>query len=116
MKTEKIINKTPHSVYLLKEDHSILRMFPKSNGMIRVNEVVTDVGTIEGVPISSTEWSETTDVPDFIEGTYYIVSQLVKNALSERKDLLVPKGVIRDVKGNIIGCTRLDIGAEVNSF
>ena len=109
--TEKIINKTPHAVYLLDSvDHSILRVFPKSNGMIRVNEIVTDIKEIDGVPISSTTWGETNEIPDYIEGTYYIVSQLVKNALPKRKDLLVPKGAVRDDKGNVIGCIRLDIG------
>jgi len=78
--------------------------------MIRISELVTDIGEIEGVPISSTKWGETSEVPTYVEGTYYIVSQLVKNALPHRKDLLVPKGVVRDDKGNIIGCTRLDIG------
>jgi len=109
-KTEKIINKTPHAVYILNEDLSVLRVFPKSNGMIRVKELVKDVGDIDGIPISTTKWGETTEVPTYVKGTYYIVSQLVKNALPYRKDLLVPKGAIRDDKGNIIGCTRLDIG------
>jgi hypothetical protein len=85
-------------------------MFPKSNGMIRVEEIVKECEPIDGIAISSTSWGETTDVPEYLEGTYYIVSQLVKNALPKRKDLLVPKGVIRDDKGNVIGCTRLDKG------
>lgn len=109
-KTEKIINATPHSVYLLNHDHSILRMFPKSNGMIRVKETVKELPNIDGVPVCSTTWKETDDVPEFVEGTYYIVSQLVKNALPKRKDFLTPKGAVRDNKGNLLGCTRLDMG------
>lgn len=35
---------------------------------------------------------------------YYIVSQLVKNALPHRRDLIVPAEVVRDDTGNIIGC------------
>lgn len=116
MKTQKIINKTPHAVYILNEDLSILRVFPKSNGMIRVKENITDIGFIEDIPISSTKWGETSEVPNFVDGTYYIVSQLVKNALPKRKDLLVPKGAVRDDKGNIIGCTRLDIGYVKNKL
>jgi len=113
--TQIIINKTPHQVYLLREDKSILRVFPKSNGMIRVKEIVVDIEDIDGIPISSTTWGKTSDIPKYIEGTYYIVSQLVKNALPKRKDLLVPKGAVRDDKGNIIGCTRLDIGYVINN-
>ena len=110
MKTQKIINKTPHAVYLLREDHSILRVFPKSNGMIRVKENVKDIEPIDGIPVSSTSWGKTNEVPDYMEGTFYIVSQLVKNALPKRKDLLTPKGAVRDDKGNLIGCLRLDVG------
>jgi hypothetical protein len=114
MTTQIIINKTPHAVYLLNEDHTILRHFPKSNGMIRVKEIVTNREPIDGIPISATCWGETTEIPDYVVGTYYIVSQLVKNALPKRKDLLVPKGAVRDEKGNIMGCTRLDIGYTNN--
>ena len=112
MKTQKIINKTPHAVYLLKEDKSILRMFPKSNGMIRVKENVKQLEPIDGIPVCSTSWGKTNEVPDYVEGTFYIVSQLVKNALPKRKDFLTPKGAVRDDKGNLLGCLRLDVGDE----
>jgi len=114
--TQKIINKTPHAVYILKEDNSVLRVFPKSNGMIRVPETNEDIGTIDGIPISCTTWGETTDVPSPKQGTFYIVSQLVRNALPDRPDLLVPKQVVRDNDGNIIGCKRLDIGSNKFNF
>ena len=38
---------------------------------------------------------------------YYIVSQIVKSALPNRADLLVPAEVVRDNAGNIIGCKSL---------
>jgi hypothetical protein len=105
-----IINKVPHAVYILDDNNNILRVFPKSNGMIRVEEESHDIGEIDGIHICSTIWGDTTDVPDPQDGVYYIVSQLVKNALPERPDLLVPKHVVRDDNGNIIGCRRLDLG------
>ena len=40
---------------------------------------------------------------------YYIVSQLVKTANSDRKDLLVPAEVVRDNNGSIIGCRSFGI-------
>ena len=107
-----IINKTPHAVYILNEDESILKVFPKSKGMIRVAEINEDIGEIDGIPISSTTWGETLDVPKPKNGVFYIVSQLVRNALPDRPDLLVPKDVVRDEKGTIKGCKRLDIGAK----
>lgn len=47
--------------------------------------------------------------PTGIEDTYYLVSQLVKSALPSRKDLLAPDEVVRDEKGNIIGCRSFGI-------
>jgi hypothetical protein len=41
--------------------------------------------------------------------TYYIVSQIIKNALPHRDDLLVPADVVRDDRGNIIGCKSLGV-------
>lgn len=108
----KIINKTPHAVYIMDEKKSVLKMFPKSKGMIRVKEITKVVGNIENIPITTTNWLEANDVPPFQDGIYYIVSQLVKNALPERTDLLVPKGAIRDDEGNVIGCTHLDLGPQ----
>jgi len=45
----------------------------------------------------------TVDEPD----VYYIVSQLVKSALPDRDDLLVPAEVVRDETGRIVGCRSL---------
>ena len=41
--------------------------------------------------------------------TFYIVSQLVKSALPNRSDLLVPAEMVRDEKGVILGCKSLGI-------
>lgn len=106
----KIINKVPHPVYILDSEDRIITTFPKSNGMIRLEEVSKPVGTLDGIPICSTTWGDTQDVPEVVPGVYYIVSQLVKNALPDRPDFLVPKDVVRDENGNIIGCRALDIG------
>lgn len=111
-----IINKTPHAVYILNEDHSILKMYPKSNGMIRVPETNEVIGEIEGIPITCTTWGKTTDVPKPKKGVYYIVSQLVRNVLPDRPDLLVPKNIVRDDDGNILGCKCLDIGSNKFKF
>ena len=41
--------------------------------------------------------------------TFYIVSQLVKSALPNRSDLLVPAEMVRDEKGAILGCRSLGL-------
>ena len=107
---QKIINKVPHAIYILNDNNQIVKSFPKSSGMIRIEEHSTDIGHICNVPISSTVWGKVYELPASVRGTYYIVSQLVKNALPERPDLLVPREVVRDTEGNILGCKRLDLG------
>ena len=105
-----IINKVPHPVYILDDTDSIIKMFPQSTGMIRLDEHSEDIGKINGIPICNTTWLNTASVPPAESGIYYIVSQLVKNAMPERPDFLVPKDVVRDNDGNIIGCRKLDLG------
>lgn len=106
--TEKIINKTPHPVYILDEDNSVLKVFPKSVGMIRVPEQVIKNGEIAGIPISTTLFHEVEGAPEYQEGVYYIVSQLVRSMMPDREDFLVPKDIVRDKDGTIIGCRYLD--------
>lgn len=64
---------------------------------------------IDGVKITTTQFGEPEGLPDFEEGVFYITSQLVKSALPQRSDLLVPAEVVRDENGNIIGCKSLGI-------
>ena len=110
-KTIKIINKVPHSVLLMNEDGTVNKMFPKSNGMIRIKENTRKVKMLEGVPITKTIQYGIENLPkEIIDGTYYIVSSMVQAALPKRPDLLVPKGIVRDNDGNIVGCTSLDLG------
>ena len=46
---------------------------------------------------------------DMLQAVFYIVSQMVKNALPERKDLLVPAEIVRDNDGRIVGCKGFQI-------
>jgi hypothetical protein len=66
-----------------------------------------------GESIEAAEWSLYKDYnlePEWsgIE-TYYVVSQLVKSALPNRVDLLVPAEVVRNSDGNVIGCRSLGL-------
>ena len=105
---ETIINKVPHPVNILDENNSLLRVFPKSNGMARLDQFTNKVGVIDNITITQTVFGNATGLPDEVLGTYYIVSNLVKTALPERRDLLTPSNIVRDEQGNIIGCQSLD--------
>ena len=98
-----IKNLTPHAIHLVDQDGQVLRTFT-SEGLVRLKTTTVDAGTIAGCRVTRTEFGQPEGLPEFQEGTYYLVSQLVKNALPERKDLLVPAEVVRDQSGNIVGC------------
>ena len=130
----RIKNLTPHPIHLLGEENQILRSF-QPEGLVRLKASTIDAGEIDGVPISKTVFGEPEGLPEadvsfpYCEnchscnpinckngngnvpeiGTYYIVSQLVKSALPDRVDLLVPAEVQRDEKGNILGCKSFGI-------
>ncbi|MFP4017957.1 MAG: hypothetical protein ACLFUH_01800 [Bacteroidales bacterium] len=110
MKTQ-IINKTPHPVVILDDENNVIQIF-ESQGTIRLSSRTERIDQFGNIPISKTEYGEPEGLPDIVPETlytYYIVSQLVKNALPNRPDLLVPAEVVRDEKGNIIGCKSLGI-------
>ena len=103
----RIINKTPHKVNIVDKNGNVYRTFPKCDSLIRLEMHTNNIGEVNQVPLSRTVFGKPVDLPKFEQGTYYIVSQLVKNALPNRIDLLVPAELFRDSKGNIVGCKSL---------
>ena len=103
-----IFNMTPHPVNILDAEGKEIASF-EPEGTIRLKAITEGVGKIAGIPISKTVFGEPEGLPEQDAGTYYIVSQIVKTALPERGDLLVPAEVERDDSGRIIGCRSLGI-------
>lgn len=106
---ENIINMTPHAVHIVDAQGTIITTFPKGDSMIRLAVNTVPAGIIAGVNVTETKFGEPEGLPEYVDGTFYIVSQLVKSALSDRTDLLVPAEVVRDNSGNILGCKSLGI-------
>lgn len=102
----RIENWTPHDVNVLGEDGMLIRSIP-SNGVARLKVSVVWETDIGGVPISRCEFGEPENLPEQQTGIFLIVSQLVKAALPQRTDLLVPAELVRDSDGRIIGCRSL---------
>lgn len=102
-----IINKTPHPVHILDGDNNVIKTFHKDGELIRLKSETVRHSDIDGVPTSRTVFGNPEGLQDQVDGVYYIVSQLVKSALPNRSDLLVPAEVVRDADGNIIGCRSL---------
>lgn len=101
-----IKNYTPHPVTICDSNGTVTQTIP-STGLIRLKATTVADEPIAGIPTSRTVFGEPEGLPAYEEGTYYIVSQIVKTALPERADLLVPAEVVRDSEGNIIGCKSL---------
>lgn len=98
---------TPHDIHIVSADGIIIHTFPKSGNTIRLAVTTVRCADIDGIPTSTTQFGEPVGLPDFSEGTFFLVSQLVKSALPNRTDLLVPAEMMRDNNGNIIGCQSL---------
>lgn len=98
------INMTPHKVVLLDDSNKVIRIF-ESEGLIRLKADTVRAGLLDkDIPLSKTVFGEPQGLPDYNGEDYFIVSQLVKTALPNRADLVVPAEVQRDENGNIIGC------------
>jgi hypothetical protein len=103
-----IKNFTPHPISICNNAGEVTREI-QPEGLVRLRAVTVPAGEIDGVPVTRTEFGQPEGLPDFKEGTFYIVSQLVKSALPSRSDLLVPAEVVRDENGNIVGCKSLGL-------
>lgn len=103
-----IINKTPHPVNIVDGNGNVVKTYPKGESLIRLSVTTIPAASLpDGTPTSKTVFGDPEGLPEYKDGTYYIVSQLVKSALPDRKDLLVPAEVVRDEAGTIIGCKSL---------
>ena len=106
----KVINLTPHPVNIYQDGELVVTYEP-SGTIARVGFVSSEVGNINGVPVSVTEAGHTTDLPSQEEGTIFIVSLLVRQANPGRKDLVNPDGPIYSEENprQVIGCRGFSI-------
>ena len=101
-----IINLTPHPITILADDNTTMFVFD-SVGVARCSQQTVTVGSINGIPLTTTTFGDVVDLPDPIADTFFIVSRLVMSACPDRDDLLVPNDLVRDDNGNIIGARSL---------
>jgi hypothetical protein len=102
MSTSTLINLTPHTVVIVGGPS-----IPPSGEVARVSSKSVPVKEVAGVQIVQTTFGEVVGLPAAAEGTYYVVSALVRTALPSRTDLLSPGDLVRDATGNVVGCRNL---------
>lgn len=107
----KIVNLTPHVVTLVLPGCT-LRL--ASEGIARVSETVSHVETVSvngnEIPVVKKAYGQVIGLPEPQEGTIYIVSLLVLQALPGRRDLFAPAELVRDESGVITGARALTRG------
>lgn len=100
----KIRNFTPHPINIIGNKGTAIF---ESEGQIRLKAITESAGSVAGILLTKTVFGEPEGLPAQEAGTLLIVSQIVKSACASRDDLCVPAEVVRDGKGQIIGCKSL---------
>jgi len=95
-----IINLTPHTVNVGNDSF-------ESAGLIRLEEKHEKYFRKGDISFTRIYYKLETNLPPIKENTVYIVSLLVAQSFPERKDFCFPSNIVRDEKGNIIGCETL---------
>lgn len=105
-------NLTPHEVKIYKLNGTA----PDLDVVIEANEgIVARVSCeyqkvdkqVDGIDLYRPVFGEVTSLPEYSEGTYLLVSAMVREALPLRSDLVSPGQLLRDDDGNVVGCLGL---------
>ena len=111
----RVMNLTPHELTLVGENGKVLGRIAPTGQVARVNTQATKVEAVEingnSIPVVATEFGEVIDLPESQDGTIYVVSILVVQAVRGLRDDVVapdtgPESVVRDAQGQIKGVRR----------
>lgn len=100
-----LVNCTPHPLNIVQRNGETLTVEPSGIVARCASTEVLDqaIGLID---ITKQTLGNVEDLPDPVQGVYFIVSRLVASA-AKRDDLLVPGALLRDDNGKVIGCKGL---------
>lgn len=104
----KIRNFTPHPIVILNNKNEVIEKF-QSEGIIRLNSEIIKIRKEGDIQITKTIFGNPEGLPEEKEGILLIVSQMIKSALPNRNDLVVPAELVRNDEGYVIGCKSLSI-------
>lgn len=104
-----IINLTPHEINLFETSTttSPTTTIQPTSPPARVSTTTTFTRMLGVARITETIFGEVQNLPVVRAGVIYIVSRIVRTACPNRNDLFYPNELVRDLKGNIIGCQSL---------
>lgn len=104
-------NLTPHEVKIFK----LNGVTPDLDVIIEASEIIARVSCeyikvdkkVDGIDLYRHVFGEVTGLPAYEEGVYLLVSTMVRETLPLRKDLVSPGQLLRNDKGEVIGCLGL---------
>lgn len=104
-----IVNLTEHIIRIVDHENKIV--FEPSGQIARVWRTFEEVPNQDGIPIFREVYGEFTELPEQKENTFYITSQMVARAASQRgrRDVVFPSGLIRSQIGVVVACRRLEL-------
>lgn len=106
-----IINLTPHTLNIHLGEGDVLEVLP-SGDVCRIStkvEKVSDLPLPDGrkVPVMGTAFGNVKGLPAPKVGVTYVVSGLVRSRLIGREDVMAPGPLVRNEKGQPVGCQGL---------
>ena len=97
----KFVNLTPHEI-------TLCGVKLPSEGLARCATLEQQIDVIDGVRVNHRTFGEVSGLPEPQEGTVFIVSALVAQAIAgKRDDVYIVDETVRDEEGKIIGCNAL---------
>ncbi len=106
----RFVNLTPHTVNVVVEGPEGPKTWEiESAGDARCAVRAEPAGSVGDIPLFRTAFGDVSGLPEAQEGTMFIVSLLVRQALPGRTDLCSPSQPIRDTDGKVIGCKGFDV-------
>ena len=107
----KLVNLTPHTITLVLDGATIVVEPAGTVARVMQQETVKRVVDVDGVPVPVMEpkFGDVEGLPDPEDGTMFIVSRMVKGAVPNRDDVVVPGKQLRDAEGRIVGAAALSL-------
>lgn len=109
-----IHNRTGHYLNIMNDKGETIRRFADTRIIFNCKRIIHTMDLLKGIPLLKNEFSDihifdkatntkSYTFPEYEEGVFYAVSSVFKMASPNRKDFIVPYGIVRNEKGESIG-------------
>jgi hypothetical protein len=100
----RIVNLTPHGLNVVDRNGNIV-VIPPSGAVARVASSDVPAWRIDDTfDVVKTSFGDVDGLPDRTHDTVFVVSRIVKSAVTDRDDVVCPGPLLRDADGNVVGC------------